>query len=156
MKTGRYGWNRFASVLSHRCSRRKRVFHHLDIFYPVPCAFSNCLSSIFYELAHIGSMPPREYFLRVPTSYASIKMGGRDKGPPFLADTYFCRRRRFRASLHPWYNSMNFLLLFVIWRKKNTKFILIYINRKWWIYIMIHRYFISSLISRINMKYDKY
>lgn len=30
----------------------------------LPRAFSNGLSSIFYELAYIGSMPPREYFLQ--------------------------------------------------------------------------------------------
>lgn len=104
MKGSLSGWMKslrlcsFSSLLPQKTSI---PFHHLDIFYPVPCAFSNCLSSIFYELAYIGSMPPREYFLqRTNASYASIKMRGRDKGPPFLADTYF-HRRRFRASFHP-------------------------------------------------------
>lgn len=140
---GRYpdGWNRFASVLSRRCSRRKRVFLSIiSTFFTRSLVLFPIASPRYFMNSLILAQCHRENtFSSVPTSYASIKMRGRDKGPPFLADTYF-RRRRFRASFHPWYSSMNFLLrlLLVIWKRKNTEFILICINR---IYVIFYSFF---------------
>lgn len=139
---GRYpdGWNRFASVLSRRCSRRKRVFLSIiSTFFTRSLVLFPIASPRYFMNSLILAQCHRENtFSSVPTSYASIKMRGRDKGPPFLADTYF-RRRRFRASF-PWYSSMNFLLrlLLVIWKRKNTEFILICINR---IYVIFYFFF---------------
>lgn len=84
---GRYpdGWNRFASVLSRRCSRRKRVFLSIiSTFFTRSLVLFPIASPRYFMNSLILAQCHRENtFSSVPTSYASIKMRGRDKGPHF-------------------------------------------------------------------------
>lgn len=83
---------------SSRCARRKRVFLSIISTFFTPVLFRMASPRYFMNSLILAQCHRENTFsniLCVNKNEGGKGEGrGGDKGPPFLADTYFCRRRR--------------------------------------------------------------